>query len=95
MYLYVIVDSTDQNCKIGYSRDPDRRCAELSVGNSSQLRVAHRARVDEDRARVLEKRVHFELGVYRTRGEWFHLPVARACGLVDFCIIRWHDDPLV
>lgn len=95
MYLYVICDDYNDLCKIGYSEDPDRRVAELNVGNPHQLRVAHRVRVDDDRVRLLESKIHFELGPYRERGEWFRVTPHRAAGMLDFCIIRWHDDPLL
>lgn len=95
MYLYVIADDYDDLCKIGYSEDPDRRCAELNVGNPHQLRVVHRVRVPDDRVRLLESKLHFELGPYRARGEWFRVPPRRAAGMLDFCVIRWMDDPLL
>ena len=95
MYLYVIADDYDDLCKVGYSEDPDRRVAELQVGNPHALRVVHRVRVDDDRVRVLESKLHHELGPWRARGEWFRVTPRRAAGLLDYCVIRWHDDPLL
>jgi len=95
MYLYVITDDRRETCKIGYSSDPDRRVAELNVGNPNRLLVEHRVRVPEDRVQALERKLHFELGHCRVQGEWFRVPARRAAGLLDFCVIRWLDDPLV
>jgi len=57
--------------------------------------VAHRVRVDPGRERVLEQRVHQELSHHRVRGEWFRMSSILAAGMLDYAIIRWHDDPLV
>lgn len=95
MYLYVITDDRRETCKIGYSEDPDRRVAELNVGNPLRLLVEHRVRVPEHRARAMERKLHFELGHCRVQGEWFRVPARRAAGLLDFCVIRWLDDPTV
>lgn len=95
MYLYVICDDYNDLCKIGYSEDPDRRVRELQVGNPHLLRVVHRVRVDESRVVVLERKLHSELNHCRAQGEWFRIPPTRAAGLLDYALIRWHDDPLL
>ena len=95
MYLYVIECADQDLVKIGYSADPDQRLCELQTGNASKLQVAHRVRVDPGRERVLEQRVHQELSHHRVRGEWFRMSSILAAGMLDYAIIRWHDDPLV
>lgn len=95
MYLYVIENCDNGQVKIGYSLNPQRRCAALQTGSSSELRLAHTAEVADDRARILEQHLHKEMSYARVRGEWFSMPVAQAIGLVDHCVIRWHDDPLL
>jgi len=95
MYLYVIECVGVDLVKIGYSADPDQRLCELQTGNAHQLRVAHRVAVDPGRERVLEQRVHQELSYRRVRGEWFEMPASHAAGMLDYAIIRWHDDPLI
>jgi hypothetical protein len=95
MYLYAIEDQQLGLCKLGYSQDPHRRCAELQVGNPHPLRVVHAVRVDLDRARVLEAQLHLQLNHLRERGEWFRVDSVRARGMLDYCVIRWHDDGLL
>lgn len=95
MYLYAIIDSSLGLCKLGYSQDPQRRCAELQVGNPHLLRVVHSVRVDRCRARALERRLHFELNHLRCKGEWFRIDAVRARGMLEYCVIRWHDDGLL
>jgi len=95
MYLYVI-ENADQNCvKLGYSRDPYRRCAGLQTGSSDDLRVAYSVPVPEDRVRLLERRLHRELNHYRKKGEWFSISPEFARAQVDHLLIRWQDDPLL
>lgn len=95
MYLYIIENVDNGLVKIGYSLDPQRRCASLQTGSSAELRVAHVASVDPSRALVLERKLHQEMGHARVRGEWFAIPVDQASGLLDHCVIRWHDDILL
>lgn len=90
--MYVIENTRTGLVKIGYSQDPEERCRTLQTGSADVLRVAHQARVNEDRARLLEKRLHMEINHHRERGEWFNLTVEKAAGLVDYTVIRWHDD---
>jgi hypothetical protein len=95
MYLYAIIDTENCVVKIGRSVDPEGRCAQLQTGSASCLSVLHRVRVAEDRAAILERRLHRELAHLRCRGEWFRISPERARGMLDYCVIRWHDDPLV
>ena len=94
MYLYIIENCDNGLVKIGYSLDPQRRCASLQTGSSAELRVAHRAEVDPNRAAVLERKLHQEMAHARVRGEWFAIPADQAVLLLDHCVIRWHDDIL-
>ena len=94
-YLYVIENTRTGLVKIGYSQNPKERCRTLQTGNADPLKLIHQAQVDCDRARLLEKRLHMEINHCRELGEWFNLPANRAQGLVDYIIIRWHDDQLL
>ena len=95
MYLYAIIDTANSVVKIGRSEDPDRRCDQLQTGSAHLLTVLHRVRVAENRAALLERRLHRELAHLRSRGEWFRISPERAQGMLDYCVIRWHDDPLL
>ena len=94
-YLYVIENTRTGLVKIGYSRDPEQRCRTLQTGSADPLRVVHTARVNDDRARLLERRLHMEINHHREQGEWFNLSAGKAQGLVDYTVIRWHDDILL
>jgi hypothetical protein len=95
MYLYAICDDSTGHIKIGYSADPDQRVRDLQTGNSGALRLVHRARIREDRARIVEQRLHLDLNHLRVRGEWFKLSETRARGMIDYAIIRYEDDGLL
>lgn len=95
MYLYAIQDSSTGYVKLGYSNDPDQRLCELQTGNSSVLRVVHRAKIREDRARPVEQQLHQELNHHRVRGEWFDLNEHSAKNMIDYAIIRYEDDILI
>ena len=95
MYLYAILDSQTGYIKLGYSVDPDQRLCELQTANSGALRVVYRARIREDRARIVEQQLHRELNHHRVRGEWFDLTENRATGMIDYAIIRYEDDSLL
>jgi hypothetical protein len=95
MYLYAIQDTQSGYIKLGYSSDPEQRLRELQTGNSGALRLIHRARIREDRARTVEQRLHLELNHHRVRGEWFDLTESRARGMIDYAIIRYEDDGLL
>ena len=95
MFLYIIENVDNGLIKIGYSLTPQRRCASLQTGSSAELRVAYTVAVAENRARLLEQRMHRDINHYRVRGEWFSVPLAEAIALLDHCVIRWHDDSLL
>jgi hypothetical protein len=95
MYLYAILDEQTGYVKLGYSVNPDQRLRELQTANSGALRVIHRARIREDRARLVEQRLHHDLNHHRVRGEWFDLTESKARGMIDYAIIRYEDDGLL
>lgn len=95
MYLYAIHDLSTGYIKLGYSANPEARLKELQTGNSGALTLIHKALVREDRVKKLEKKLHFELGHLRIRGEWFDLTESRAVGMIDYCVIRYEDDPWI
>lgn len=68
--VYAIRETETGRIKLGISRDPDARMAQLQVGNSQQLElVAVRRAVNRfDDERLL----HSKAAAYKIRGEWFH-----------------------
>jgi len=95
MYLYAIQDTQSGYIKLGYSADPEQRLRELQTGNSGALQLVHRARIREDRARIVEQQLHRDLNHLRVRGEWFNITETRAQGMIDYAIIRYEDDGLI
>ena len=69
MYLYVIEESITGNIKIGISSNPERRLAQLQVGNSSDLNLIY---VKKSENALVEERYH-HIANYKSlvRGEWF------------------------
>ena len=93
MFIYVI--GTSEKVKIGYTGDLETRLRALQCGNPDKLQVYHTALVPEDRALIMERKIHRELGHYRIRGEWFRMTPEFARSQVDYAMIRWLDDPLL
>jgi hypothetical protein len=95
MFLYAIKDTSTGYIKLGYSADPHTRLRELQTGNSGALHLIHKARIKEDRARIVEQQLHRELKHLQVRGEWFDLTETRASGMIDYAVIRYEDDGLL
>lgn len=66
-YVYVIINSTKDICKIGYSKNPYRRLSDVQVGNHLKLRLYLVFKGGHD----TEKRLHAKYRNYRMNGEWF------------------------
>ena len=94
-FIYVIApEGTGASpCKIGISTNPDRRLRQLQTGFPHRLRVHHREAVDDDKARLLERLLHRDIGHLRQSGEWFDIAVDEAIGHVKFTVIHYHDEP--
>jgi hypothetical protein len=60
-------DKYDAPIKIGFSKNPRARLAELQTGNPQKLEII----VDVAGGRELEDGIHRELGAFRLWGEWF------------------------
>jgi hypothetical protein len=93
MFIYVIGSSDKQ--KIGISADVSQRLKSLQTGNPEPLIIHHTVAVPDDRAYMLEQKIHKELSYLRMKGEWFRMSPSMAKSQLDFAIIRWLDDPLL
>lgn len=89
--MYVIGASPDGPVKLGISANPDRRLSELQTGHAHRLQVYHCEAVNTDKARLLERLLHRDVGYLRTIGEWFDLTVEHAIAHVQFTIIQYGD----
>lgn len=94
-YLYAIADSANQLIKIGYAKDPEKRCAQLQTGNPTKLSVVWKVEVDKSRAKLVETKIHKEYNYKRVRGEWFKMTAQEATDILNYAFIRWCEDPLL
>ena len=70
-YIYFILNTSNNNIKIGYSKNPQKRCAELQTGNGASLKVLFKEVVREHRK--IEQELHSIFSDRRIGKEWFHL----------------------
>jgi hypothetical protein len=66
--IYFIRNAHDDEIKVGHSRDPKKRLADLQVGCSSELELIGVIAA----AREIEPIVHRQFYEGRIRGEWFY-----------------------
>jgi hypothetical protein len=91
MYVYII-GTLGNKQKIGFSNNVNKRLLELQTGNPEKLIIHHTEAVPKDRVRLLERKIHRELGYRRIKGEWFDLTAEEAKSFLIFALIRWGDD---
>ena len=91
MFIYVIGNDTNKQ-KIGFSKDVHKRLKSLQTGNPEPLKIHHFEEVPDTRARILERKLHKELGYIRLNGEWFDMSPIDAKRMLQFMMIRWLDD---
>lgn len=65
--IYLIVCRETQTCKIGYSKEPNKRLKQLKTGNANTLELLH---VQEGTI-PQEQAIHKIFAQYRITGEWF------------------------
>lgn len=91
-FLYVIAPAAHENgpCKLGISSgDPNRRLKQLQTGHPERLSVRHIEPVAPEKARIMERLLHRDIGYLRAHGEWFNLSVKDAIAHVTFTIIQY------
>lgn len=66
-YVYVITTPDMSFCKIGYSKNPEKRLKELQTSHHSKLSIYTVFRGD----RLVEKKLHQIYKSHKTMGEWF------------------------
>jgi predicted GIY-YIG superfamily endonuclease len=91
-YLYAIADHTNHLIKLGYARDPQKRCAQLQTGNPNVLSVVWSVAISKSRARLVEQKIHQEYNHKRVRREWFKMSAVEAEQVLNHAVIRWQDD---
>lgn len=94
MYIYII-GTHNNHQKIGFAKDPHRRLKTLQTGNPDKLYLHHYVEIPDEKTRIMERKIHSEIGYKRISGEWFDITVDEAIGILDHAVIRWLDDPLL
>lgn len=101
--VYVIgLVGLDGYCKIGFSRDMNKRLASISTGSPFVPYVAHSLSVTKlSHARSIEAASHHALRKFRANGEWFKIEPRKAWETVreisrnDDAKYNKHDAPKV
>lgn len=65
--VYFIRDKEADMIKVGHSREPERRLAELQIGSSRRLEIVGLIAAEP----AIEKLIHFQLIEGAVHGEWF------------------------
>lgn len=65
--LYLIVNESKTKCKIGFSKDPEKRLKALQTGNPEKLEVL----ATYPAGRIEEIKYHRMFAYLKLNGEWF------------------------
>jgi T5orf172 domain len=79
-YVYVI-KGDENNVKIGVTKNPEGRLAQLRTGNHATIDYAYLAPTSGD-PYAIERAAHTILDRYRLNGEWFDVPPELAIAAV-------------
>lgn len=91
-YLYVISESDQGPCKLGFSAVPERRLRQLQTGCAGKLVLFHQEAVPSAKVKQLERALHGLLRHLKLKGEWFNLSTSDAILEVKHAVIRYEDD---
>jgi len=84
MNVYVIAESPNGPCKVGFAADVRGRLSGLQNGNPRPLAIFHQERCEM--YRTAERVAHSRLWARRMCGEWFDVPVSEAISAVRYGI---------
>lgn len=89
-YIYVI--GTDEQVKIGFSKQPEKRLKQLQTGNMNKLKLYYKEEIQDSKVRIVEKLIHRDLRSHKKVGEWFNLSPTDAISHLQFAKIRYDSD---
>jgi hypothetical protein len=73
--------SNGEYLKIGYANNPNRRLADLQVGNPNNLEIRGLIECpDQKSAKRIERKMHRACKRHRVRGEWFNMAALEIFG---------------
>lgn len=85
LFIYVIA-AGDIGCKIGVSRDPEKRLTSLKTGVPVSAQLTKTFPLSRSAAFTIEASIHRNLAARRLSGEWFSISYADAELAVRFAI---------
>lgn len=91
-YVYVIASDPAGPVKIGFSKHPEKRLAQLQTGHSETLRLYYFHAMPAECVKLMEKAVHATNRHRKVKGEWFKLSVEDAILEVRHAVIRYSDN---
>lgn len=78
-YVYAIQSPYPRLIKIGFSKNPEVRLAELQIGSPRKLRLLDQWAGTADH----EREIHRRLSQFRQHGEWFKVSAERAAEVIE------------
>jgi len=82
-YVYLIQSLVNSNYKIGVSKHPNKRVAQLQTGNSSKLRLVEV--YQSEFAYQIEKALQQRYSYLRKEGEWFYMSISNEISFKNEC----------
>lgn len=83
MYVYLIQNLETSRYKIGVSKNPNKRLAQLQTGSGEELKLIHM--FETDNARKIESALHNIYRQHKTMGEWFDLSISEEVVFINEC----------
>ena len=84
-YVYLIKSESNSNYKIGISKNPKKRLAQLQTGNDSEIRLI--CSFKSEHFNLIEKALHSHYQYKRNSGEWFELTLEDEVDFIEKCKI--------
>lgn len=81
--VYFIYEEDNVRCKIGFSKDIERRLKNIRGDNSHGLYVHMMVLAHEKYLPTIEKMLHVQFQNYHVANEWFNIPKNRLPDRVD------------
>lgn len=89
-FIYIISPDNNPNlCKIGLSKNPEKRLKQLQTGNAEKLVLKYTKEIAETKVKTMEKTIHQTLRLYKESGEWFSISVDNAILELEWHFIRY------
>lgn len=91
-FLYIIQEENYNICKVGFSKNPNKRVRTSQTYSSKNLYLYYYEEFDSDKIKHLEKIIHDTLKHHKIRGEWFNIDPYSAKLEIEHIKIFYEDD---